>query len=107
MFGIAPSAILTIQATSANAKEAARQVTNASSGELPDLPPVAVWSYLQYRFLLQLVADFYVFDLQTMVADTGEKLAHDCLVTVRRCWRYDNFRLILEKLSCTMVSSMR
>lgn len=51
---------------------AAKVVTDASSGLLPDLPPDAVKSYLQYRFPLQLAADFYVFDLQTMVADTGE-----------------------------------
>ena len=49
----------------------AREVTNASSGELPDLPADAARSYLQYRFPLQLAADFYVFDLQTMVGDTG------------------------------------
>ena len=45
----------------------AREVTDASSGELPDLPPEAVRSYLQYRFPLQLSADFYIFDLQNMV----------------------------------------
>ena len=50
----------------------AREVTDASSGELPDLPPEAVRSYLQYRFSLQLAADFYIFDLQTMVGDTDE-----------------------------------
>ena len=48
-------------------------MTNASSGELPDLPADAARSYLQYRFPLQLAADFYVFDLQTMVGDTGAK----------------------------------
>mmetsp|Transcript_8237 Transcript_8237/g.18037 ORF Transcript_8237/g.18037 Transcript_8237/m.18037 type:complete len:304 (-) Transcript_8237:169-1080(-) len=51
---------------------AAKVVTDASSGLLPDLPPDAVKSYLQYRFPLQLAADFYIFDLQTMVADTDE-----------------------------------
>jgi len=51
---------------------AARPTTDASSGELPDLPPEAVRSYLQYRFPLQLSADFYIFDLQTMVEDTDE-----------------------------------
>lgn len=50
----------------------AREVTDASSGELPDLPPEAIRSYLQYRFGLQLAADYYMFDLQTMVADTDE-----------------------------------
>jgi len=51
---------------------AAREVTDASSGLLPELPPEAQRSYLQYRFPLQLSADFYIFDLQTMVADTDE-----------------------------------
>lgn len=51
---------------------AARPVTDASSGELPDLPNQAVASYLQYRFQLQLAADYYIFDLQTMVGDTNE-----------------------------------
>lgn len=32
----------------------------------------AVKSYLQYRYSLQLAADFYIFDLQNMVADTDE-----------------------------------
>jgi len=56
----------------ASAAAPAREVTDASSGLLPDLPPEAVRSYLQYRFPLQLAADYYVFDLQTMVADTDE-----------------------------------
>lgn len=60
-------------AFAAPAKRAsARDVTNASSGELPELPPECVRSYLQYRFPLQLSADFYIFDLQTMVGDTDE-----------------------------------
>lgn len=48
------------------------KITDASSGLLPDLPPGAKITYLQYRFPLQLAADFYMFDLQTMVADTDE-----------------------------------
>ncbi|KAL7469514.1 hypothetical protein ACHAXS_009772 [Conticribra weissflogii] len=51
---------------------AAKVPTDATSGLLPDLPPDAVKSYLQYRFPLQLAADFYIFDLQAMVADTDE-----------------------------------
>ena len=62
---------------------AARPVTDASSGELPDLPTQAVQSYLQYRYGLQLAADFYIFDLQTMVADTNEYGAVNDLVTSR------------------------
>lgn len=50
----------------------ARDVTDASSGLLPEFPPEAVRSYLQYRYSLQLAADYYVFDLQTMVGDTDE-----------------------------------
>lgn len=49
----------------------AREITGPKSGELPNLPPEAIRSYLQYRFPLQLAADFYIFDLQAMVGDTG------------------------------------
>ena len=51
---------------------AAREVTGAASGNLPELPFEAQRSYLQYRYPLQLSADFYIFDLQTMVGDTGK-----------------------------------
>lgn len=44
--------------------------TDATSGNLPDFPPEAIRSYLQYRYPLQLAADFYIFDLQSMVANT-------------------------------------
>jgi hypothetical protein len=52
-----------------------REVTDVTSGGIPDLPSDAQRSYLQYRFPLQLAADFYIFDLQTMVGDTGEFVA--------------------------------
>jgi len=75
----ASSLVLGSGATFANAEPAraaaaagGRPITDASSGLLPDLPPEAVRSYLQYRFPLQLAADFYVFDLQVMVGDTDE-----------------------------------
>lgn len=45
-------------------------VTTASSGLLPDLPPDAVRSYLQYRTPLQISADFYLFDLRDQLQDT-------------------------------------
>jgi hypothetical protein len=45
----------------------AHAVTGASDGNLPDLPPEAVRSYLQYRGQLQTAADFYVFDLQNLL----------------------------------------
>lgn len=55
--------------TVANAKS---PITTASSGDLPDLPPDAVRSYLQYRTPLQISADYYLFDLRDQIADTQE-----------------------------------
>jgi hypothetical protein len=43
--------------------------TKSSDGNLPDLPPEAVRSYLQYRIPLQIAADYYVFELQGRLAD--------------------------------------
>ena len=57
-------------AATAAATTRRRTPTDATSGNLPDFPPEAVRSYLQYRYPLQLAADFYVFDLQSMVANT-------------------------------------
>ena len=44
----------------------------AEDGNLPDLPPNAVRSYLQYRVLLQISADYYTWDIQDKMADTNE-----------------------------------
>lgn len=44
--------------------------TGPEDGLLPDLPPEAQRSYLQYRIPLQIFADFYVFDFQRLVEDT-------------------------------------
>jgi hypothetical protein len=41
-------------------------------GNLPDLPPEAVRSYLQYRIPLQTSADFYMFELQRLLEDPSE-----------------------------------
>lgn len=41
--------------------------TGPTDGNLPDLPPDAVRSYLQYRIPLQTAADFYVFELQDLL----------------------------------------
>lgn len=41
-------------------------------GLLPDLPPDAVKSYLQYRISLQTSADYYLWDLQEKIGDTDE-----------------------------------
>mmetsp|Transcript_2379 Transcript_2379/g.3520 ORF Transcript_2379/g.3520 Transcript_2379/m.3520 type:complete len:301 (+) Transcript_2379:64-966(+) len=61
-----------IAATASNPQAAfAKTVTNAASLD-PDLPNDAIKSYLQYRYSLQLAADYYIFDLQNMVADTDE-----------------------------------
>jgi hypothetical protein len=42
-------------------------VTGRDDGNLPDLPPDAVRSYLQYRVPLQTAADFYIFELQDLL----------------------------------------
>mmetsp|Transcript_3872 Transcript_3872/g.5957 ORF Transcript_3872/g.5957 Transcript_3872/m.5957 type:complete len:301 (-) Transcript_3872:1377-2279(-) len=60
-----------IASTSTPQAAFARTVTNAASLD-PDLPNDAIKSYLQYRYSLQLAADYYIFDLQNMVADTDE-----------------------------------
>jgi hypothetical protein len=40
------------------------EATGPEDGNLADLPPAALRSYLQYRIPLQIAADYYVFDLQ-------------------------------------------
>ncbi|KAL3816448.1 hypothetical protein ACHAXA_001030 [Cyclostephanos tholiformis] len=65
----------------ASSARESRIPTTSSSGLLPDLPPEAVRSYLQYRFPLQLAADYYIFDLQNMVRDTDEFGAVNDLVS--------------------------
>ena len=47
-------------------------MTGPDSGNLPDLPPDAVRSYLQYRIPLQTSADFYIFELQDLLKDTSD-----------------------------------
>jgi hypothetical protein len=47
-------------------------MTGPSDGNLVDLPPEAVRSYLQYRVPLQLSADFYLFDLQPKLSDVSQ-----------------------------------
>lgn len=43
---------------------AGQQLTGAEDGNLPELPPAAVSSYLQYRIPLQISADSYVWEIQ-------------------------------------------
>lgn len=69
---VVAAALVPAEGASAAALPPPRVPTTSSSGLLSDLPPEAVRSYLQYRFPLQLAADFYIFDLQTMVRDTDE-----------------------------------
>jgi hypothetical protein len=51
---------------------AATHSTGPEDGNLPDLPPEAVRSYLQYRIPLQTSADFYVFELQDLLQDISQ-----------------------------------
>ena len=54
------------------AANAAGTPTGPIDGNLPDLPPNAVQSYLQYRIPLQIAVDAYLFDLQDAVADIDQ-----------------------------------
>jgi hypothetical protein len=47
-------------------------LTGPDDGNLADLPPEAVRSYLQYRMPLQKSADYYVFELQDKVKDIDD-----------------------------------
>lgn len=48
------------------------KATGVNDGNLPDLPFEASRSYLQYRFALQVAADYYVFELQDKIGDIDE-----------------------------------
>lgn len=48
------------------------RVNGPNDGNLKDLPPEAVRSYLQYRVPLQISADFYVFELQPLLSDVQQ-----------------------------------
>lgn len=56
----------------ASSAVAAGIITGANDGNLPDLPPEAVRSYLQYRGVLQTSADFYLWELQEQILDTDD-----------------------------------
>ena len=51
---------------------AAPTITGPTDGNLPDLPPDASRSYLQYRAPLQIATDYYVFELQGKLADVDD-----------------------------------
>lgn len=50
----------------------AHAVAGFADGNLPDLPPDAGRSYLQYRVPLQIAADYYVFELNDQLRDIDE-----------------------------------
>jgi len=73
----APSLLALVGAVGTNfclpqSATAAAKLTGVTDGNLPELPFEASRSYLQYRFALQVAADYYVFDLQSKVADIDE-----------------------------------
>eukprot|EP00553_Chaetoceros_curvisetus_P002496 CAMPEP_0204616414 /NCGR_PEP_ID=MMETSP0717-20131115/3663_1 /ASSEMBLY_ACC=CAM_ASM_000666 /TAXON_ID=230516 /ORGANISM="Chaetoceros curvisetus" /LENGTH=287 /DNA_ID=CAMNT_0051629651 /DNA_START=27 /DNA_END=890 /DNA_ORIENTATION=+ len=51
---------------------AASAVTGVEDGNLPDLPPEARKSYLQYRIPLQLAADYYLFELMPKLSNIDD-----------------------------------
>jgi len=56
----------------ANAIPEKTKVTTFEDGNLPDLPTEAARSYMQYRFALQVAADYYIFELQPKLSDIDE-----------------------------------
>lgn len=64
--------ILQFTAASFLAIPSIAKASGAEDGNLPDLPPNAIQSYLQYRIPLQISADYYLWDLQDKMADTNE-----------------------------------
>jgi hypothetical protein len=68
-FFTASTAALTITTLT---PQPANAITNGNDGNLPDLPPDARKSYLQYRIPLQISADYYLFDLRSKLADIDE-----------------------------------
>jgi len=70
---LTPLASLVAAAATAVAQPAyAVTPTGPNDGNLVDLPPEAVRSYLQYRIPLQTSADFYLFELHDLLADTNQ-----------------------------------
>ena len=58
LVALAPAALLNVPANAVTP-------TGPDDGNLVDLPPEAVRSYLQYRVPLQTSADFYIFELHS------------------------------------------
>jgi hypothetical protein len=68
----AASVIPTTMLVDPHRSNAAITPTGPLDGNLVDLPPEAVRSYLQYRIPLQTSADFYVFELRDQLADVNQ-----------------------------------
>ena len=69
---LTPLASLLAAATTVAQPAHAVTPTGPNDGNLVDLPPEAVRSYLQYRIPLQTSADFYLFELHDLLADTNQ-----------------------------------
>ena len=55
-----------------NAIPEGTKVTGADDGNLPDLPPEAAKSYLQYRISFQVAMDYYLFELQSKLGNIDD-----------------------------------
>ncbi len=55
-----------------NAIPDGKKVTGAEDGNLPDLPPEAARSYLQYRISLQVAIDYYLFELKPKLSNIDD-----------------------------------
>ncbi len=75
---VATATLITSAATTtsfpqpSNAASTNSKITTAEDGNLPDLPPEAARSYLQYRISLQVAMDYYIFELQSKLKDIDD-----------------------------------
>lgn len=58
--------------TIANAISENQKMTSAEDGNLPNLPPEASRSYLQYRIPLQVAIDYYIFELRAKLSNIDD-----------------------------------
>ena len=78
IFKLVTAVPATVAATStifplvSNAIPEGTKVAGAEDGNLPDLPPEAARSYLQYRFSLQVAMDYYIFELQKKLSNIDD-----------------------------------
>jgi hypothetical protein len=69
---ISTTVALTTLPQVANAIPEGKKVTGAEDGNLPDLPPEAARSYLQYRIPLQVAIDYYLFELKPKLSNIDD-----------------------------------